>query len=226
MTTKKKAAQPAAKVEIKMLPIKGLNLKRGDTDAQTHRNHAALLISPEVAAFQVLRSVDSKGALNALWDQLDEPSLVDELQAQAAAVNRGELAHVEAMLMNQATALQGIFGRLVERGMNNDHLPTFEGNMRMALRAQNQCRATLETLAAIKNPPVVFAKQANINHGSGNQQVNNGTSAPDSVNSPRTEEIKSEPNQLLEADHGSATLDTRATSSTGGKNPSMATLDA
>lgn len=119
-----------------------------------------------------------------------------------------------------------IFGRLVERGMNNDHLPAFEGNMRMALRAQNQCRATLETLAAIKNPPVVFAKQANINHGSGNQQVNNGTPAPDSVNSPRTEEIKSEPNQLLEVQHGSEILDTRATSATGGKDQAMATLDA
>ena len=44
--------------------------------------------------------------------------------------------------------------------------------MRLALKAQGQCRATLETLAAIKNPPVVFARQANIAHGP--QQVNNG----------------------------------------------------
>ena len=42
--------------------------------------------------------------------------------------------------------------------------------MRMAMKAQNQCRMTLETLATIKNPPVVFAKQANINNG-GQQQV-------------------------------------------------------
>jgi hypothetical protein len=33
--------------------------------------------------------------------------------------------------------------------------------MRMALRAQNQCRGNLETLAALKNPQVIFAKQAN-----------------------------------------------------------------
>ena len=45
--------------------------------------------------------------------------------------------------------------------------------MRMAMKAQNQCRMTLETLATIKNPPVVFARQANINNG-GQQQVNNG----------------------------------------------------
>jgi hypothetical protein len=34
--------------------------------------------------------------------------------------------------------------------------------MRLALRAQGQCRATLETLAVMKSPPTVFARQANI----------------------------------------------------------------
>lgn len=43
--------------------------------------------------------------------------------------------------------------------------------LRLALKAQTQCRATLETLAAIKNPPVIFAKQANI--ANGQQQINN-----------------------------------------------------
>jgi hypothetical protein len=47
-----------------------------------------------------------------------------------------------------------------------------ESFMRMALKAQSQCRATLETLAAIKNPPVVITRQANIAQGP--QQVNNG----------------------------------------------------
>jgi len=53
-------------------------------------------------------------------------------------------------------------------------LSAMETYLRLALKAQAQSRATLETLAAIKNPPVVFARQANINHG-GQQQVNNGT---------------------------------------------------
>lgn len=43
----------------------------------------------------------------------------------------------------------------------------------MALKAQAQCRATLEALAEIKNPrPVAFVKQANISGE--HQQVNNG----------------------------------------------------
>ena len=43
----------------------------------------------------------------------------------------------------------------------NEHLPAAETYMRLALKAQSQCRATLETLANIKNPPTVFARQAN-----------------------------------------------------------------
>jgi hypothetical protein len=45
-----------------------------------------------------------------------------------------------------------------------------EVRLRLALKAQTQCRATVETLATMKNP-VVFAKQANIAHGP--QQINN-----------------------------------------------------
>jgi hypothetical protein len=36
---------------------------------------------------------------------------------------------------------------------------------RPALKGAGQCRATFEMMAAIKNPPTVFARQANIAHG-------------------------------------------------------------
>ena len=41
--------------------------------------------------------------------------------------------------------------------------------MKLALRAQNQCRATLEALAAINKPPSIHAIQANV---ATNQQIN------------------------------------------------------
>jgi hypothetical protein len=63
---------------------------------------------------------------------------------------------------------------------------------RLALKAQAQCRATIETLAVMKNPPAVFARQANIAHGP--QQVNNGTGP-----SSRAGNQETEPNKLLEA---------------------------
>lgn len=49
----------------------------------------------------------------------------------------------------------------------------------------------LETLGTIKNPPIVYAKQANIAHGP--QQVNNGPAS-----ATRTEENRTAPTKLLE----------------------------
>lgn len=84
--------------------------------------------------------------------------------------------------------------------------------MRLALRAQNQARMTLETLSNIKNPPVIYAKQANIAHGP--QQVNNGPHAAQNPN---------EQNKVLSVNHGE-TLDTSRESQAIGSNPEMAAL--
>lgn len=109
--------------------------------------------------------------------RLGELSLTDmvaSLRESGSAVNRNDLSQAEQMLTAQAVALNSIFGELARRSSLNmgEYLEASERYMRLALKAQGQCRATLETLAAIKNPPVVYAKQANIAHGP--QQVNNG----------------------------------------------------
>jgi hypothetical protein len=89
--------------------------------------------------------------------------------------------------------------------------------MKLALRAQNQCRATLETLATIKNPPVVFARQANFANGP--QQVNNAKEAP------HARENKIEQTQLLEAAPDER-LDFGKTATAGGNDQTMATVGA
>ncbi|MGI8425125.1 MAG: hypothetical protein ACR2M4_00705 [Actinomycetota bacterium] len=76
------------------------------------------------------------------------------------------------MLYSQAHALQAIFVEAARQVPKQEWFSNSESFMRMALKAQSQCRATVETLATIKNPPVVFARQANIAQGP--QQVNNG----------------------------------------------------
>ena len=105
--------------------------------------------------------------------------LVGALREQGEAVNRGDLTGAERMLCAQAVALNAVFSELARRAALNmgEHLGAMETYMRLALKAQSQSRATVETLAAIKNPPVVFARQANINNG-GQQQVNNGSAPP------------------------------------------------
>ncbi|RFC32893.1 MAG: hypothetical protein DID92_2727745125 [Candidatus Nitrotoga sp. SPKER] len=156
-----------------------------------------------------------------VFGEQDVQALMEELRPHMKNVNDGNLQHCEAMLVGQAHALQSIFMNLARRAVNQEYLQQYEMYLRLGLKAQNQCRMTLETLAAIKNPPVVFAKQANINQGSGNQQVNNGTPATPS----HAEKIINPQNELLEVNNGSETMDTRATGEAIGKNPAMATVD-
>ena len=72
-----------------------------------------------------------------------------------------------------------------------------EAFTRLALKAQSQCRATLETLADIKQPRhVVIAQQANLAH---QQQVNNGTGQPGSAPPEAQQAIEHQPGQPIPA---------------------------
>jgi hypothetical protein len=158
-----------------------------------------------------------------LWqkDTHDVDALAAELGRQVDAVNGGDLSRAEAMLIAQAHTLDAMFVNLARRAVGQDYLKQWEAYMRMAMKAQNQCRMTLETLAAIKNPPVVFARQANINNG-GQQQVNNGVSAASAQPHERAHAANSqtENGEVLEASDGQR-LDTRATGAAVSADPHM-----
>jgi hypothetical protein len=105
------------------------------------------------------------------YGEVDLTACMAALMESTERVNRGDLAAAEALLMAQAVTLNAMFANLILRARDSQYVESFDRYMRCGLRAQAQCRATLETLAAIKNPPTVFAKQANIANGP--QQVNN-----------------------------------------------------
>lgn len=149
-------------------PRKDVQCVEGRSDEETGKNVADLVTSPAMAALRIINA--SEGA--SMADTLDVPALLEVLRGQCDAVNRGELTRTEAMLVSQATALQTLFARLTEKALGAEYLGHFEAFMKLALRAQSQCRATLETLVTIKNPPVVYAQQANVTTGP--QQINNG----------------------------------------------------
>jgi hypothetical protein len=155
----------------------------------------------------------------ATWGELSLTELAHALKAQAVDVSSGDLSRPEAMLCAQAVALNTMFAELARRAACNmgEYTGAAEIYLKLALRAQNQCRSTLETLATIKNPPI-FAKQANIAHGP--QQVNN-----ESVPVARAEQIKNAPTELLEHDHGQR-LDTGTAATAGGGNQKMVTVEA
>ncbi|MBY4596692.1 hypothetical protein K3217_14245 [bacterium BD-1] len=176
----------------------------------------------------VARSVVRPSVLSALSVAAFRPSgleeiplgdLIEELGEQISRTTTGDLNRPVAMLTAQAHTLDAIFSRLAIKASLQiaEHPHATEIYLKLALRAQGQCRATLETLAAIKNPPVVFAKQANIAHG--HQQVNNGEPAP------RAGQIENSPNKLMEAENGQW-LDAGAASPAIEADPQLAPMGA
>jgi len=209
--TKSKQTLPAVdKLTRKNVPLK---LSKDDTPEVAAGKCAKLVISPELAA---CRAINASEANSGLGEHIDVPSLMSQLREQAFAVSRGDMSHAEAMLISQATALQSLFTHLTERGLVQSHMPNLEGFMRLALKAQAQSRATLEALATIKNPPIVYARQANVTTGP--QQINNGTAAPSPAR-----EIITEQNQLSGGTH-ELLPDTRTSGNASRVDPTLETL--
>ena len=105
------------------LPRKSVACVKGETKAETCRNLAALACGADLAAFRVIHAVDGKGVL---FTNMDIPILMKYLREQSAIVQGGGLAPAEAMLTNQAIALQSLFARLVELGMNQASMPVLK----------------------------------------------------------------------------------------------------
>ena len=162
------------------------NPKPDQAKPAKNRNAVELVALPsETPARTVARclldpATTAAGTLNRLYGTVSQEGDINgyiaELQHQAEAANAGNLSRPEAMLTAQAQSLDGLFHSLTGWALNHvkegSNAAYFETCMRLALKAQSQSRATVETLAAIKNPPVVYARQANF--AAGHQQVNNG----------------------------------------------------
>jgi hypothetical protein len=193
-------------------PRKKINIPSGPSDDDKGRAYANFILSPELAAYRIVRMMQPKN----LAEDIDTPTILELLRSQAATVKSGDLGQAEAMLINQASALQALFVRLCERSMQQEHLPNLEGLLRLALRAQSQCRATLEALAIIKSPPMVYARQANVTTGP--QQINNTLALHQGAQENRIEQ-----NQLLE-DQLEQRMDSGAAGAAGVGDSAMAAL--
>jgi hypothetical protein len=168
MTKQTQSKSAAAKTATKHDPhALRVEAKAGDEQ----RVWAETILKPNITAALTLKLFAKQ-----LID-VDAPitELTEELARQSELVSAGNLQRCEAMLISQAQTLDTIFNSLAVRsGRNmNEYAQTADLYMRLALKAQSQCRSTIEAIAETKNPkPIAFVKQANI--AAGNQQVNNG----------------------------------------------------
>jgi len=150
--------------------------------------------------------------------KLDQDAIRDAIKEKSIAVIAGDMSSSERMLVAQATTLNAICVDLFLRANANlaEYVGAAETYMKLALKAQNQCRMTLETLAAIKNPPVVYARQANFANGP--QQVNNGVI-------PHAAKNETALNGLLEGKHDECErMDGGAPGQAIGSNPTLAAM--
>ena len=89
------------------------------------------------------------------YGDLDLAGLMESLSAQTKATTEGDLTRAEAMLTAQTHTLDAVFNTLARRAINTEYMVDLDRYLKLALRAQSQCRATWEALATIKNPPVM-----------------------------------------------------------------------
>lgn len=144
--------------------------------------------------------------------------VVEVLSEQGRKAASGDLGSLESMLAIQSHTLDTMFNEFAVLAQRNlqTNFAAAETFMRLALKAQSQCRATVESLAVVKNPPAVaFVKQANI--AAGHQQVNNGDDRARGNQFPA--------NELLGAHEQQQRLEHGTAQETGFGYPKVATLE-
>ncbi|MDP3663994.1 MAG: hypothetical protein U1D41_08130 [Nitrosomonas sp.] len=176
-----------------------------------HRRLAEIKLSSSV-----LNTLTTEAFTKSLLGEIDFTEAVVVMKEKTEKIIAGDLSELESTLAAQVVSLNAIFTSLARRSMNCEYLNQVEANLRLALKAQAQCARSIEVLAALKNPPIVFAKQANI--ANGHQQINNNQSP---THAEKT--IKSSNELLSEADN--APLDTRGTPETIKINQELAAVE-
>src|SRR5258706_5702175 len=133
-------------------------------------------LSPIVAAAATAREFSSLAGKGA-----DLKAFVARVSEAVDAAATGGLRLTEVTLGAQAIALDVIFNECAQRAASaaSSDLTSAETLLRLAFKAQSQCRTTLLTLAEIKNPrAIAFVNQANFARA---QQVNNGPNVSEAV---------------------------------------------
>ena len=110
----------------------------------------------EIAAQAVDPCVTSSMVVAAFWEEargsaIDPKAGYDVIRDEVDAVRDGTMAGAQATLVGQAMALNAIFAEMARRGGAMLGRPgnAAERYLRLAMKAQTQCRATLHALNAI-----------------------------------------------------------------------------
>ena len=105
-----------------------------------------------------------------LGNSIEHPGLmdyVDHVLKVGGKAESGDLAIASRLLASQAITLDSMFTELARRAALNmsEYVNAAERYGRLALKAQSNCRATLETLAKLHQPREQTVRHVHVNEG-------------------------------------------------------------
>lgn len=184
--------------EVKRIP--------NQEEMQTSTEH---FLSQSTIGASTAKIMNNRGALPD--DDISVHYAKEMLEKVFKQVKSGDLSVPEEMLISQAFALNMAFNSLAARAARQQDASTMQMLMNLCFKAQNQSRATIDSLRQLKQPSqTTFVKQANI--AQGHQQVNN-----------LAEKNITPQNELLRGDY--AKLDTKRTPTAEGVNSTLEAVD-
>lgn len=156
MTAKAKQPKTSAKGGKDQLTVKS------EPDKSEARSRADIALNPAANALAATR-LFARGSFGDLPTNELFESHIDRCKAAKA----GDLSHQKAMLAAQADALNSVFTEMARRAALNmgEYIGATETYLRLGLKAQAQCRATIEALDSLTSGRVQTVKHVHVNEG-------------------------------------------------------------
>lgn len=156
MTAKAKQSKTPAKGGKDQLTIKS------EPEKSEARNLADVALNPAANGMAATR-LFARGS----FGELPTTELFESHSERCKAAKAGDLSHQKAMLAAQADALNSIFTEMARRAALNmgEYIGATESYMRLGLKAQAQCRATIEALDSLTSGRGQTVKHVHVNEG-------------------------------------------------------------
>lgn len=134
----------------------------GDYEKSHDRRMAEAALSP-AATSMATTEIFNKGS----FGTLSVTDLFEVMREHIAAAEAGDQSHQRALLVGQATSLNAIFMELARRAGANmgEYINAAQIYMRLALKAQAQCRSTIEALDRLVNGHEQTVKHVHVGQG-------------------------------------------------------------
>jgi hypothetical protein len=147
-----------------------MNMHEVTLSAETASVHTEEEKRANIALAPEFKAAVTAQAYAPLIGQTDLASVLKRLGEMSTGSVKDNSRELEYMLTSQAIALDSIFNRLAIQAHASigKHPKVVDTYLRLALKAQNQCRATVDMLAAMKSPRQ-YISQTNV---AGAMQIN------------------------------------------------------